>query len=215
MGEAQITQGLLPGSVWHIADTKIYFWLLFLREGKLFCLCVCVFPCQQLRWGPWVTAGTTMDTVGGSIAAVWVHCARCGHQQLSSRTSGKQDKGFGSQALWWLWVWDQHHKVATVGTRRSKPAPSETLGSGAGWHQFVGLFLCVGGKWDWKDPRASCWGHACLHFPLMDLPPDPPERGAGWGCWCYPVHARVFLAERTCVGVYLSSPCMRKVAGTC
>lgn len=118
-----------------------------------------------------------------------------------------------STAMRWPWVCrDQHHKVATGATRRSKAASSESPGSGADWHQFVVCF-CVWGEMGMEESKGQWW--TCMFIFSINGASSwwEEERGAGWGCWCCPVHARVFLSEGTCGGVYLSSPYMRNVAG--
>lgn len=81
MGEAQRTQGLLPGSMWHIADTKLHFWLL--SWGRTLCS---VFVCVSVPEAEVGTVGhnrghnDTRDTgpwlLSGCMCHVWSPTSR-------------------------------------------------------------------------------------------------------------------------------------------
>lgn len=113
-----------------------------LREGTLFCVCVCVSV-------PEAEVGTV------------------GHNRGHNDT---MDRGPWLLSGCMCQVWP----------------PTIKQDKGLDWHQFVSLSL---GKTGLEGSKGQLLGSWCTCMFLMDLPPDHPERGAGWGCWYYPVHA--------------------------
>lgn len=176
MGEAQITQSLFLGGRGEcgVCDTLQTPNSIsgYCPEGGHSVLCLLCISAPAAELG---TVGHNRATVFVStVEGMGVHSCCLVHVPGVSTSSWQAGPVAGRTRDWepgngsrlWVWVmcWrDQHHKVATAGTRRSKPAPSESPGSGADWHKFVGLFLSVGGNGAERVQGPAAGAVMCVH----------------------------------------------------